>query len=114
MTEKEYILELLYHAFLDIRVASYSRDSHTCFVLADVFHNVPPQMNLADKGEMSYANIVDSIRQKCEARGCTSWLDNATADITKMDSAHSGNRKVTDTPMSEATDESGIGQESSN
>lgn len=84
MTDKEYILELMYRAFLDIRVASYSQDSHTCFVLSDIFHNVPSQMNQADKGKMSYADIVTWIQEKCEARKCTSWLDNATADIAKL------------------------------
>jgi hypothetical protein len=81
MTEKEYIFELMYRAFLDIRIASYSQDSHTCFVLSDVFHNVPSQMNLADKGEMRYADIVTRIQEKCQARNCTSWLDNAIVDI---------------------------------
>ena len=83
MTEKEYIFKLMYRAFLDIRVASYSQDNHTCFVLSDAFHNVPLQMNKADKGETSYAGIVTWIQQKCEARNCTSWLDTATADIAK-------------------------------
>jgi hypothetical protein len=83
MTEKEYILELMYRAFLDIRIASHSQDSHTCFVLSDVFHNVPAQIIQADKGAMSYAEIVTWIREKCEERTCTSWLDNATADIAK-------------------------------
>jgi hypothetical protein len=82
MTEKEYILKLMYRAFLDIRVASSSQDSHTCFVLADIFHNVPLQMNQADKGMESYANIVVWIQKKCEERKCKLWLDNATSDIT--------------------------------
>jgi len=84
MTEKEYIYKLMYRAFLDIRVASHSQDSQTCFVLADVFHNVPLQMIQADKGKKSYADIVTSIQQKCEARKCTSWLENATTDIAKL------------------------------
>jgi hypothetical protein len=83
MTDKEYIFKLMYRAFLDIRVASYSQESHTCFVLSDIFHNIPLQMNQADKGEMSYADIITWIQEKCEERKCKSWLDNATADIAK-------------------------------
>ncbi len=83
MTEKEYIFELMYRAFLDIRIASYSQDSHTCFVLSDIFHNVPAGMNQADKGKIRYADIIVGIREKCEARNCTSWLDNATTDIAR-------------------------------
>ena len=84
MTEKEYILELLYRAFLDIRIAAYSQDSQTCFILADVFHNIPLQMKQVDKGAESYANIIRWIQEKCEERKCKSWLDNATTDITKL------------------------------
>jgi hypothetical protein len=85
MTEKEYILKLMYAAFLDSRIASYSKDSHTSFVLADIFHNVPLQMNRAEKGEMSYADIISWIQKKCKERKCQSWLDNATANIAHLD-----------------------------
>ncbi|GLV54088.1 hypothetical protein KDH_09370 [Dictyobacter sp. S3.2.2.5] len=83
MAEKEYLFKLLYRAFLDIRVASYSKDCHTCFVLADIFHTVPLQMNQAEKGEQSYADIVIWIQKKCEEKSCLSWLENANADIAK-------------------------------
>ncbi len=84
MTEKERILKLLYAALLDIRVAAYSQDSRTCFVLADIFHNVPLQLNRADKGEKSYAEIVTWIEKECEERRCKSWLDNANANISNL------------------------------
>lgn len=83
MTEKEYVLKLIYRAFLDIRVASHSHDHYTCFVLADIFHNVPLRINLAEKCEREYKEIVSFIREKCEARNYLSWLENATADLTK-------------------------------
>lgn len=81
MTEKEYILRLMYCAFLDIRIASYSQDSHTCFILADIFHNVPLQMNRAEKEGAGYADIVKWIQKRCEERQCTAWLENATTNI---------------------------------
>ena len=83
MTDKEYILQLMHFAFLDIRAASHSQDCHTCFVLSDVFHNIPLRINRADKGEIDYAEIVAGIKEKCEARNCIPWLDNATAHIVK-------------------------------
>lgn len=83
MTEKELLLELLYMAFVDIRAASYSQDSHTCFILADVFHNVPLQIHRAEKNEMSYTDIMTELRKKCEERKCVSWLKNATVHIMK-------------------------------
>lgn len=83
MTKKEYLFELLYRAFLDIRIASYAKDSHTCFVLSDIFHNIPLQMNRTDKGEVSYAEIIADIKKRCGRRRCTSWLDTATSDIER-------------------------------
>ena len=74
----------MYTAFLDIRVASYSNDSHTCFVISDVFHNVPLQLNRADKGEESYAEIVTWIQNTCEERNCKAWLENALNNISKL------------------------------
>jgi len=84
MTEKEYLLKLMYMAFLDIRVASHAQESHTCFVLADLFHTIPLQMNRAEKGEMSYADIVSWMRKTCDERKCLSWLENATAHLAKL------------------------------
>lgn len=84
MTDKEFILELMYRAFLDIRIASHSQDSYTCFVLSDVFHNIPLQINQADKGKMSYTDILTYIQKKCEEKNRKSWLDNATSDIAKL------------------------------
>jgi len=84
VTEKERILKLIHIALLDIRIAAYSQDSRTCFVLSDVFHNTPLQINRADKGEMSYAEILTWIQKKCEERSCTFWLDNANANIANL------------------------------
>lgn len=84
MLDKEYILKILYIAFLDIRIASYSKDSHTCFVLSDIFHNIPLHMNRADKGEISYTDIVTMIRERCEERNCLPWLENAQANIANL------------------------------
>lgn len=84
MTEKEYILKLMYLAFLDIRVASHAQDSRTCFILSDLFHTIPLQMNRAEKGEISYAEIATWIRTTCEERKCLSWLETATANMANL------------------------------
>lgn len=84
MIEKEHILKLMHIVLLDIRVASHSQDSHTCFVLSDIFHNVPLQMNRADKGEVSYADILKWVQKKCEERKCLSWLESANANIARL------------------------------
>ncbi|HLG65685.1 MAG TPA: hypothetical protein VKY19_27435 [Ktedonosporobacter sp.] len=87
MTEREYILQLMYRAFLDIRVAAYSQDSHACFVLADIFHNVPLQIAQADQNKMTYADMVAWVQQKCEEKKCKGWLDTATSDIVNNEAS---------------------------
>ncbi|GCF10177.1 hypothetical protein [Dictyobacter arantiisoli] len=82
MTDKEYILKLMYAAFIDIRFASHSYDYHTCFVLSDVFHNIPLRMDQAEKGNIEYADIVTYLHKKFEERNCVFWLDNARNNIT--------------------------------
>lgn len=83
MNDKERILKLLYIAFLEIRIASYAKDSNACFILSDVFHNIPLEIDRADRGEMSYADIIVTIQRRCEERKCISWLNNANSNITK-------------------------------
>lgn len=84
MIDEEYIMKLMHRAFLDIRIASHAQDHHTCFILSDIFHNVPLQMNQVDKNGGSYAEIVAWIRKKCEQRKYLSWLENATTDISRL------------------------------
>ena len=84
MTDREYLLKLIYVAFLDIRDASRAQDTDTCFMLSDILHNVPLRINLADQGEMSYAEIVAWVKEKCEASNYSSWLDKATAYTAKL------------------------------
>ena len=84
MTDQEFIFKLMHAAFLDIRIASYSNDCHTCFVLSDVFHNVQLQLNQAERGKMNYSEIVTFIHKKCEQRNCKTWLDNAITNISNL------------------------------
>lgn len=84
MTDRERVLKLMYMAFLDIRTSSHSQDNRTCFVLSDVFHTIPLQMNQADKGKMRYSDIIVWIQKKCEERKCTLWLENAQNHIARL------------------------------
>jgi phage terminase large subunit-like protein len=86
MTDEEYILKLMYRAFLEIRADSYEKMNYTCFALADVFHNVPINLLRASRGEMSYADVVAQLREKCEARNALGWLENATNDVSRQHS----------------------------
>lgn len=87
MTDEEYILKLIFRAFLDIRIDSYEKKNYPCFILADVFHNVPINLLRASQGEMSYAAVIAQLRAKCEARNALGWLENATNDLSRRHSS---------------------------
>lgn len=84
MNDREHLLKLMHVAFLDIRMASYSQDLNTCFVLADIFHNIPLQIVNADKSGIGYTDIINYIHKRCEEKKCIAWLDNAHINIAKL------------------------------
>jgi hypothetical protein len=68
---------LLYHSLIEIREAAYDNKSYTAiFKIADVFHNVPLQLEKAAKGERGYRDILDDIKERAKRNGCLDWVEN--------------------------------------
>ena len=55
---RELISRLLYHALVDIRMDAYANHNSKVFHLADLFHNIPLQMERVAKGEGDYDEIL--------------------------------------------------------
>lgn len=84
MDDRLIIHNLLYRAFLDIRIAAHEKKSHEgIFKIADIFHNIPLQLEQVHAGNSSYQEILNDLRERTRNKGCESWLDNAIKDITK-------------------------------
>jgi hypothetical protein len=75
---------LLYEVFIDIRVSAYTNeDTNLIFHKADLFHNLPLQLNRVVKGELSYDDVLATLRQRAQEKGCRQWLERRVAAIAE-------------------------------
>jgi hypothetical protein len=82
MDDRTLIYKLLYQAFVDIRAAAYeSKSNKAIFKIADIFHNIPLQLERVEKGQGSHKEILEDLRERSRRRECESWLDNAIRNI---------------------------------
>lgn len=78
MDDKTLIYKLIHQAFLDIRTAAYEEKSHRAiFKIADIFHNIPLQVERVEKGQGSYEEVLKDLHDRAARNECTPWLDNA-------------------------------------
>jgi hypothetical protein len=74
--ERNLIHSLLYHSLVEIRSAAYENKSYTAiFKIADIFHNIPLQLEKASRGERKYQDILDDIAQRAKRNECLEWLE---------------------------------------
>ncbi|HEV7552528.1 MAG TPA: hypothetical protein VGP65_12640, partial [Candidatus Angelobacter sp.] len=69
--------------FLDIRIEANEIKNGRVFAIADMFHIVPLQIERAERGKISYDDILKGITDKARARNGLQWLDNAVKDISQ-------------------------------
>lgn len=84
MKNENLVLKLLARALLDIRIASHEGNMKKAFELADVFHNVPYQIEQIQGGEGRYNEVVDWIEMRCKQKGMQSWLQVAMDDVARI------------------------------
>ncbi|MCX7257016.1 MAG: hypothetical protein NTZ64_09830 [Polaromonas sp.] len=82
MNKETLVLKLVAYALLEIRIASHEGNSRLAFEIADVFHNVPYQIERIKIGDGNYQEIINWLEMRCEQKGMTSWLKNAIAGIS--------------------------------
>jgi hypothetical protein len=82
MNKETLLLKLLAYALLEIRIASYKGNSRLAFEIADVFHNVPYQIERTKIDNGNYQEIINWLEMRCEQKGMASWLKNAIAGIS--------------------------------
>jgi hypothetical protein len=85
MTHKTLIYKLMYYAFLDIRSSTRSDDVNlvVAYRLADVFHNVPLQLNRVENENGDYETILLDIRERAKRAKCEAWIDNVIKHFEK-------------------------------
>lgn len=85
MDDRNLVYQLVYRAFLDIRVAAYNEKSHKAiFKIANVFHDVPLMIERAERENAVFDKIIEDIRYKARQQGCESWLANAISNAERV------------------------------
>jgi len=78
ISTEELVYRLVYMAFLEIREASREENLNRARLekSADVFHNVPLQLYLVSKGELSAEDVLTDILSRARRRGVENWIVN--------------------------------------
>lgn len=80
----EYLVQMLIaRAFLDIRVAANEGNNIICFALSDLFHNVPYQVQVVQKENGDYDEIIDWLKMRADQKNISSWLNHAISECEK-------------------------------
>ena len=77
MNSQEIIYRLLYLALIEIRSESYAIKNKEIFHLADLFHNIPLQLEKVASGTGSYDEVLSWLRERAQEKDCEGWLDKA-------------------------------------
>ena len=76
MEIREQVFRLMYIAFVEMRVEAYEKQNAKIFYIADIFHNVPLQLERVNKGEITYEEVLSEIRSKATEKGYEQWFEN--------------------------------------
>src|SRR5258708_18996623 len=76
MDSKSMVYRLLHRAFSDLSIEGNQIKNGRVFGIADLFHTVPLQIERADRGEMSYDDILKGLKDNANAKARLDWLEN--------------------------------------
>jgi hypothetical protein len=83
MNNETLIYKLLARALLDMRIASKDGNSQFTFEIADIFHNIPLQIERVKNNKEDYKQIIEWLEMRCEQKKMRSWLETAILDCTQ-------------------------------
>ena len=83
MDSKTLIFRLLHRALLDLRIEGTEIKNGRVFGISDLFHVVPLQIERADRGEISYDDVLKALKDKAAAKEVLPWLEHAMKDISQ-------------------------------
>ena len=77
------LLRLAHRALLDLRYEAYEAGNERVYALADLFHNIPLQLESVLQGNETYEGVITWLRQKAERRaGDAAWFARALRETT--------------------------------
>jgi|SRR5689334_8178020 hypothetical protein len=72
---KQQLYDLLYRALLDLRVEGHATQNQLVFLLADLFHTVPLQLDRVDQGDLAPDEILSWLRRRAQGTLMEDWLN---------------------------------------
>jgi hypothetical protein len=63
-TTKQQLYRLLYLALIDLRAEGHNAENRLMFLLADLFHNVPLQLDRVAQGELARDDVLTWLRSR--------------------------------------------------
>jgi hypothetical protein len=76
MNQRELCHRLFYSALIELRAEAHEIKNSKVFHIADLFHNIPLQLEKAAKGELQYEEILAWLENRAIQNGCQEWLYN--------------------------------------
>lgn len=75
------LYQLLKDALIEMRAKGYASDDKVVFSLADLFHNVPMELYMLERGEITVREIMRDLEERARRRGIEGWLDLRIGEI---------------------------------
>ncbi len=72
---KAQVYHLLYLALLDLRAEGHNAENRLVFLLADLFHNIPLQLDRVDRGDLAPEDILRWLRIRALGTPMEAWLN---------------------------------------
>ena len=81
MNDSTLLHQLLHEALVEIRTEGRESKNKAVVHLADLFHNVVLQMGRAAQGDGSYKEVLESLREQAQQKGCERWMEQRMAEL---------------------------------
>lgn len=78
---KQQIYDLLYRALIDLRAEGHATQNQLVFLLADLFHNIPLQLNRVDHGDLAPDDVLVWLRRRAQGTLMEDWLNLRVPDV---------------------------------
>lgn len=80
---KSQLYRLLYLALIDLRAEGYRAENRGVFLLADLFHNIPLQLDRVDSGDLAPEDILRWLRTRAHGTPMEAWLQLREQEVMK-------------------------------
>jgi hypothetical protein len=95
---KQQLYNLLYRALLDLRVEGHATQNQLVFLLADLFHTLPLQLNRVDEGDFAPDEVLVWLRRRAHGTLMDDWLNLRVPEVT---AEHSDRQVAQDSAQNE-------------